>query len=406
MAKPSERLLDNWVEGFLEYTSVIISPEIFRRWAAYCAIAGALERRAWTAIAGKLLYPNTIVLLVGPPGVGKSNAIEEVYTLWAKAGMFNVAPDGITKAAFIDQLMEKVRIFTYNRREYMCHPLLIATTEFGNLLPEYDRNFLNVLNKVYDCEEVPFADRTRGGGLISVDRAHLTLIAGTQPAYLGDILPEAAYGMGFPARTIMVYAGEKPKKKLFGKGTERNEKLFYALQTDIKKIGKLVGPFDWEDEAKELIEKWNEQEDKDAPTHPKLLNYNPRRIIHTCKIAMSVSIARNNEMLVTTKDFLKAKALLLEAEALMPEIFKEMKVSQDASEIDEIHRFMFSYCRNNEVESVPEQVLFHYMSRKIPVNKIDFFLKTIQSSGLVKCEGLNMPGQRLYRPLPKTMMTK
>ena len=399
-----DRLLDDWAEGFMEYTSVLISPKIFLRLAAYCTIAGALERRVWTPMAGQKLYPNTIVLLVSPPGIGKGNAIKEIYSLWAKTGVFNVAPDGLTKAAFIDQLLEKVRTFTYEKREYMCHPLLMAITEFGTLLPQYDREFLNVLNKIYDCEEFPFADRTRGGGLITVDRAHLSLIAGTQPSYLGEILPEAAYGMGFPSRTIMVYAGQKPKKKLFSV-IERDEKLFHALRMDLRNIVRLVGPFEWEKEAQDILEKWDQNQEEDAPTHPKLLSYNARRVQHVAKIAMSVSVSRTNEMFVSTEDLMKAKTMLMHAEDLMPQIFKEMVVSQDASEIEEIHRFLFAYCRRMEVESVPEHDLLHYMSKTIPVNKIDYFLKTLQSAGLMKCEGLNAPGSRKYRPLAKTIFT-
>lgn len=405
MSKPTNRLLDNWVDGFMDYTSVITSPRIFLTWAAYSAIAGALERRTWIAIAGQKLYPNTMVLLLSPPGVGKSNAIKEVHALWSKTGGFNVAPNGMTKAAFIDQLLDKIRSFSYDGREYMTHPLLIAVTEFGTLLPKYDTEFLNVINNIYDCEEIPFADRTRKGGLITVDRAHLSLIAGTQPSYLGEILPESAYGMGFMARMIMVYAGEKPKKKLFGKSAEKDEKLAISLRKDMKSISKLVGPFEVEEAAQDFIEDWDENIERDAPTHPKLHNYIPRRVMHSCKLAMSVSAARTDEMVITLDDFLKAKDLLLEAEALMPEIFKEMVTSQDASELEEIHRFLFTFCNRMGVESVPEHDFQHYISKKVPVNKIDYFIKTLISSGMVECGGLNLTGKRTYKPLPKTIFT-
>ncbi len=406
MSKLPDRILSDWVESFVEFTSVIISPEIFRRWAAYSTIAGALERRVWTSIAGQVLYPNTIVLLVSPPGIGKSNAIKEVQYFWVKVGVFNVAPNGMTKAAFIDQLLDKVRSFSYKGFEFMTHPLLMGITEFGTLLPQYDREFLNVLNQIYDCEEIPFADRTRKGGLVTVDRAHLSMIAGTQPSYLGDILPDAAYGMGFTARTIMVYAGEKPKSKLFGATAVKDKELDKKLQEDMRSISKLVGPFKWSDEAKEFLEEWNEDDDKDAPTHPRLINYNPRRIIHTSKIAMSVAASRNNNMLVSLDDLQTAKALLIQAEELMPEIFKEMIVSQDASEIEEIHRFMFSFCRSENTEAVPEHKLLQYLAQKVPVNKIDYFMKTLQNSGMIKSEGMNLPGQRVFRPMPKTIFTR
>ena len=105
--KDRVRILDNWVDSFLEYTSMIPSPELFRRWAAYSAIAGALERRTWIQSSGKILFPNTIILLVSKPGVGKSNAIDEIVKLLVGVGNLNISPDGMTKAALIDQLLEK-----------------------------------------------------------------------------------------------------------------------------------------------------------------------------------------------------------------------------------------------------------------------------------------------------------
>lgn len=399
-------MLDDWAEGFMKYTSMIPSPEIFRRWAAYSTIAGVLERRVWTNMAGRSLHPNLIVLFVANPGIGKSMAIDEVYEFWVKVGGLNIGPSGMTKAAFLDQLCSKTKTYLHNGMPRYYNAMLLAVSEFGNLLPEYDQRFLNVVNDVYDCKPYPYEDRTRTGkGLITIDRAHVTIITGTQPKYIGRILPEAAFGMGFTARTIMVYAGKEVVVELF-KEKKKDAKLVQSLNSDLKQMSKLVGEFDWTDDAQEFAEKWNKDKYKDAPTHPKLLDYNPRRVMHVVKIAMSISVSRDNKLLITLEDFKKAKALLLEAEELMPEIFKEMTVSQDASEIEEIHLFMFSFCRRKKVETVPEHDLLHYMALKVPVNKIDYFLKTLQSSGMVEVGGLNLPGERTYKPLAVSALMK
>ncbi len=405
MSKPEERTLDDWVDGFMDYTSVLQSPPLFRRWAAYSTIAGVLERRVWTKLAGRRLYPNLIVILIAGPGIGKTMAIDEVYDFWSKLGDYNVAPMGMTKAAFIDQLMEKHKFFNYDGRPIGYNAMLAAVSEFGVFLPEYDGKFLSVINDVYDCHEYPFQDRTRKDGLKTADRAHVSLITGTTPKYLGGILPDVAWGMGFTSRTIMVYAAKEVIIDLF-ESADRDTKLRKSLDADIEQITMLVGRFKWEKAAKDFIEDWNRHKYRDAPKHPKLFDYNPRRIMHAVKIAMSVSVARSNELLVTMDDFMKARELLLETEELMPEIFKEMIISQDASEIDEIHAFMFNYCRRLKVDAVPEQDLMHFMSRKIPVNKIDYFMKTLQSAGMIKAEGLNTPGRRSFRPLATLVQLK
>ncbi len=398
------RTLPNWAEAFLDYTIVVPSPEIYRRWTAYNILAGALERRAWTVLSGNHLYPNMITLLVGPPGVGKTQAIKEAASFWAATGLFNLAPNGMTKAAFIDQIGFKLRYFEYNGLTEMYNPMLVAATEFGTLLPDYDTRFLNVINEVYDC--LPFIeDMTRKTGIIKHDKPHLNMIAGTQPQYLGDLLPEAAYGMGFMSRLIMIYAGKRVIIDMF-KPLKQAEKLKKELISDLILIGKLAGEFEWTKEAEDFVEDWNRNVGEDAPTHGKLQNYNTRRIIHGVKLAMAFSVSHSNEMLVTIEDIKEARAMLVEAESLMPEIFKEMTSSSDAKDLEEIHMFLFGYCKNYDVELVPEHKLLHFISKRVAVNKIKYFIDTMLVSGMMKVDGLNIGGQRKFRPLRVSLYGK
>ncbi len=391
------RVLDNWVDSFLEYTSMIPSPRLFRKWAAYSAISGALERRTWIESSGRILFPNTIVLLVSKPGVGKTNAIDEIYKLLVGVGNLNVSPDGMTKAALIDQLLEKQGDFTHNNRTYFYHSLLVIASEFGTLLPEYDKTFLNVLNKIYDCEDV-LRDKTRQKGTLEINRPQLNMIAGTQPSYLGDILPDSAYGMGFTSRCIMIYAGELVKVPLFT-NPSKSVKLGNSLLNDLKSISGIQGRFKIATTTKKLFEEWHMSNADDAPNHPKLLNYIPRRIAHVMKLAMASSIANGNELLITDSDFNEAKSMLLHAESLMPQIFKEMTVSVDAKEIHEIHSFMFSYCNNTKSDSVPEHQLTRFMMKRVPVNRIQYFMESMLASKMIKMTGINLDGKRKYVPL-------
>ena len=395
------RRLNDWSEAFLKYTEIIPSPEIFRLWTSYTTISGALERRVWTSLSGKRLYPNLLTLLVAPPGVGKGMAIQETTELWGAINTLNLAPAGMTKAAFVDQLGIKQRTFEYKGVFESYNPMLIAAPEFGTLVPDYDRAFLNVMNDVYDCGQF-FEDMTRGGGRIHHDRPHLCLLAGTQPQYLGDLLPDAAYGMGFMSRIIMIYAGKRVIVDMFGR-TEKSPELKKDLITDLKEISKLVGQFEWEKSAEDFVEDWNRNSEADAPKHGKLQNYNPRRIQHGIKLAMTVAASRNNDLYILLEDIEKARSMLLFAERLMPEIFKEMSVSQDAKELEEMHIYLFTYCDKFKVETVPEHKLMHFISKRSAVNKITYFIDTLIAAGQMRVVGINAPGMRKFKPLVTTL---
>ncbi|KKK80253.1 hypothetical protein LCGC14_2825340, partial [marine sediment metagenome] len=395
-----------WIEGFMEYTSGIPSPEIFRRWAACSTLAGALERRVWTLLTGSQLYPNLFILLVGAPATGKSKAIDEILDFWSAAGRFNLAPQGMTKAAFVDQLTFKIRQFSHNGATILYNPMLVGAAEFGTLLPSYDLPFLNVLNDVYDCRK-QFEDMTRGGDKrITVDRPHLNLIAGTQPKYLSEILPESAYGMGFCSRIVMVYTGNRTIVKLFKKRT-KDQVLFKNLLADLKTAASLVGEFSWTKEAQAAVEKWNEGYLDDAPTHPLLQNYNGRRIIHAIKLSMTFAAARGNDLVVTENDFNDAKDLMLQAESFMPEVFKEMTSKSDSVELDQIHQFAFHYCSTHNVEIVPESKIIHFVSQRVPVNKVGYFIEALVNTGMLKVYEVDLGiGNRRFTPMQVSVFDK
>src|SRR5215207_10197519 len=99
------RRLPNWIDSFIEYTSDHQSPLIFRKWAAISAVAGALEQRVWVNPFGpKPVYPNMYIVLVGPPGVGKTVLTNEVEALWNDVPELHVAPHSLSKASMIDKM--------------------------------------------------------------------------------------------------------------------------------------------------------------------------------------------------------------------------------------------------------------------------------------------------------------
>lgn len=391
----------SWVDGFMDYTSGVPSPEIFRRWSALTCISGALERRCWTRVSNSVLYPNMFILLVGPPGVGKGMAINEVHDLWASVGEFNVSPTSLTKAAFIDQLCCKPKMLEVDGKTAIYNSVLIPAPEFGTLVVAHDTMFLNTLNDIYDCRSI-YEERTRSGGLIHIDRPHIVILGGTQPKYLGDLLPESAYGQGFTARIIMIYAGDPVKVALFGQETKSRAKRDF-LSSELKGVSGMVGEFKWTKAAKEVVEDWNDNRSIDEPRHPRLVYYNTRRIIHAIKLSMIISASRTRELKVEEQDILEAKATLLVAEDVMPEIFKEMAASSDMNEINEAFEFIWTYCFKEKVSEIEEHKLIHFLAKRVPVHRISFFIDAMLNGNMIKNVGLNVPGSRKFKPLERTL---
>jgi len=408
----NSRKHSDWISSYLDYTSLIISPEIFRRWTAYSTISSALERRVWTVMSGHKLHPNMLILFVADPGVGKTMAVEGSRKMLARAGGFNLSPNAMTKAAMVDHLAATVQTAKIGDKTIVYHFLVTICTEFGTLLPDYDLTFLNTINEWFDCLDI-YEDRTRKvapgqpSGLIKIDRPGISILSGTQPMYLSTILPDAAYGMGFTSRIIMVHSSEEVPNELF-KGednidnfdAESNPKLRDELVYDIKIISKLSGQFRWRKESQLILQDVYNKRYFDGPTHPRLLHYCKRRHLYAAKLAMAISVSKGDDLIVEEQHITEARRVLLEAEKTMPDIFRAMNVSQDSIEIAETHRFIIEYCTDKEVTSIPEHRLVHFIMKRVAVQRVGYIIDIMIQSQLIQVVGVNLgKGSRNFKAM-------
>lgn len=285
----------------------------------------------------------------------------------------------------------------------MYHSVLVASSEFGNLVSEYSLEFLNALNELYDCGPV-FEERTRGGKeTLHIEKPHITILSGTQPSYLGHVFPETAYGMGFASRLLMVYAPAGPKLSLFAK-RQKTPGLNRELIKHMQRLIKMRGRFEWDERAAIEIDAWHQADCPPAPDHHKLLHYTTRRIAHVIKLCQIFSAAESDSLIIMPSHFHAARDLLLEAEHWMPEIFKEMAGKGAADVINEAWRFLWQRYSARK-KPIPESQLIYFLSDKIPAREVMYFIKVMYDSQMIRDENPGLakfPGQgRMIVPVEK-----
>jgi hypothetical protein len=389
---------EDWIELFLDWTEGIPSPRIFRQWAAICTLAGALERRVHIVSAGKTLFPNMYVLLVGTPGVGKTQVIEHVNDLWHVFTELHVAPHDVTKAALIDCLAQASSRRVLGESELLeYNSLLVAADEFGVLVPSHDLEFLSTLNRIFDN---PPQHRQNRRGLqqqVDITNPQLNIVGGVQPAYLANLLPEEAWSMGFMSRVIMVFSGEKVKFKLNLRSKTAlrgNAVVRDVLISKTQKVLGLYGRLDWTEEAENAVEKWNESGLEPVPEHSKMEHYNQRRLLHVLKLCIISAVSRSS-FVIDAIDFNRARDWLFEVEQFMPDVFREMVQRSDRQVIDELHWYAWKLWVK-EKQPIHEARLFEFLRIRAPSDKIPRILDIAVRAGMFENLGLNF-----YKPKPK-----
>lgn len=349
------------------------------------AIGSCVGRRVWTELLeGLPIYPNFFVFLVGPPAVGKTQAMSPVAEHLRRSDTIKLAPNDISKQGLLDKLSKATQVVNkivdgaLRVEEY--HYLALWIRELSNFMSQYDAALAGILTDLYD--NPPVNDETkRGSGDMTIVRPSISMLAATATKNLGATIGGDLWGQGFMSRIIMVYCGEKPKVRFFTKSGVKREEYDPLIVEAIAKVGALRGEMTWAADAEEAFNTWAEGGFKPAPTHSKLGEYNGRRYMHCAKLAM-VSALNDLRMEITLGDFLRARTWLTSAERDMPEIFKEMTVHSDGEIIRELHMHLWALYAGPK-KPLDRTVMASFLMTKVASREIPRLIEAMEAAGLI-----------------------
>jgi hypothetical protein len=311
----------NWIGSWLEYSAKVESPLLFRTWAGIATLSAALGRRCYTRVKGQVLFPNLYVILVGPPGSGKGNAMKELRYWFEHIDNVHIAPDGLTKRSFYDVLESSHVANPEHPLAFECS-LMAYIEELGVFLHAGDNDFIYEICHAYDCPP-QFKYKTHGAGENHMERVSFGLVAGVTPRALKEIFSEHAMELGISARTILVFASESVPVDIFG-ANPRSEQLAKDLQSDLRDISSLRGEYFFDDDAAEEVVSWVTAGQPPVPQDPRFSHYNVRRFVQFIKLCMICAAAKRNELVILQPDVHEAKTVLLEAERYMPRAIESL----------------------------------------------------------------------------------
>lgn len=383
----------DFITDFLAWTGDDSSPELFRKWTAISMVAAALERRVWVRTGPKVTFPNLYTLLVGAPGAGKSiidkakGLMRKVKLAGAKGPAFHVAPDFMTPAGLIDTMEECKKTWLPPRGEpYHYSPLYVLAEEFSVLMPTYDMAFVGALNGIWN-NPVDHAGRTRHGKppKHNIEYPTLNLIGGVQPAFISSTFPEETWTTGLGRRCFMVYCGDsQPIRDPFAI-TEGISFLEDSILTSLTKLADWFGPIDWTAEAKGEFQHWWLSGGGPVPTHSKLIAYNQNRAMNIMKLAgISVASQASPSKTILPIDFQRARAWMLEIEALMPDIFRAMLGKSDYQVMEELHIYLVAKWQATGQKSVSKALAMAFLAGIVPGNKAVEIMMLAEQAGFIR----------------------
>lgn len=386
----------DFVDKFVEMTDERPSPEIFRRWAAITTLSGALEKRVWTKTKAGAQFANLYVMLVAPPGIGKSQAVNPAEQLIKSTKRYHIAPNSVTAASYIDALGRAGRtvLKPNNSGTLIYHHLFVFAPELGVFLNTHDLGFLSTINELFDHKDSYREERRHSlKEPIDIHFPMTTLLVGSQPGFLAALLPETAWTMGWTSRLLMVYSANAPDIPLFGE-YKNQDVIHKVLVKKLDDVADYYGEIKWDAKAITEMERWRKSGWDPVPDHPKLANYIPRRgTIFAIKLAMVSAMSRGEELAIRLQDVERARGWLLEIETLMPQIFRDMIMRSDDQVIEETFQYTFTLYMKFRAP-IASATILKFLSQRTPAEKAEKILSLMEKTGIFE----RMAGTENYVP--------
>jgi len=403
MASSSERRCPDLITAFKEYATPFNAGSAFVETGALWMTSTAATRQVGTRLRGQLTTPNLYFMLVSGPGAGKSQTVKAVKSVLLPATGFSFVPQSVTRAGLQDYMQENLKTRRGPDGTLLPSNECIALSdEIQGILPEHDIGHLTFYNELYDTLST-YQAVTRSNGTVRLESPYCSIITGVQPAFLAMTIPEQAWGMGFMSRTIMIFDQAKTRTSAFDH-EDVDHKLKADIISDLKTIRTLYGYFKWEKGARQLYEEWwVKNGGPPVPQNKRLaMGYNARRDLHFFKIAMTFSLSRSNDLLVTVKDAGRAIEYLTRSEDRMRHIFNEMAstgaVAAYGDVIDAVR------VRAADGGCMPEADLIHMLMDRFQPTQINALIDNLLSSQVLAVKPGSIIGAGLRSFIPGLKM--
>lgn len=331
------RKLEDWLQTFVDYTDHMEAPKLMRSWSGISAVASALRRKVWIDQDQFIWTPSLYIIFVGPPGViTKSTTTDLSSSLLRElpSGLVRFGPNNITWQALATSFAGASESFEYPAGEGAWHPMsaiTLVSRELGSLLNPKDQDLVNLFIELYDGAKV-YEKVTKMSGTDVVECPWINMLGATTPSWIADNVPRSALGGGLVSRCIFLYGDTKEKFVAYPsdaiKNKEAHRAVREALIQDLEHIAvNMVGPFELTPEAKNWGRDWYEKLWTNAKSHyndDKLMGYISRKQTHMHKLAMVLSAAKKDELLLTLDDMQFADAMLTAIEGSLDQVFAQI----------------------------------------------------------------------------------
>ena len=321
----------------MEWTKESESPDNYHMFAALSAISAAVKRNVWVDQGMYILYPNMYVALVGPPGrTAKSTAMYMASQIAQGAGVIKFGPNSCTREQLIRALVE-------SKLNNQC-AMAVWSSEFSSLIGPSGLLMIQFLLDIYDCNYTDpsgWKYETKHQGKDAIVNPYLAGLFCTTPDYLVESMPDNIIGHGFTSRVIFVH--EEKERLINPRPAKTDDLLGAALVSDLRHISRIAGQFTWTPAGEAAYDAYYKSLYDNVPEDHRIEGYHWRKKIHILKVAMLLSLAESDSLVLDRRDIDAAVQILHRIEHNMARVFRSVGKYEYTTDVERVGAYVHNH---------------------------------------------------------------
>ena len=287
-------------------------PDVYHFWASVALIAATVEDRVfYQHYKHEKLYPNLFIMLVGPSGLGKGQAISQVVRLAEHSITINKYRGRVTSPHLIDYL-GKPTIDEFGQKHLANPRLWLIMDELQNDVGNNRRmteDFIYLLTELYTASGYTVNTGTRTHGQVDIENPLLNWLVGTTEGSLRKLLTKDNLSEGFTARTCFIFGVYDYSKRISRvKYPADYEEIFHHLCCRLWLMQRLCGEMKMTVSAEAEMDKWYKT--RPAPEEELMAPVWQRQQAFLFKFAMILSLADGGPLVIRRQHIIRAKAMV------------------------------------------------------------------------------------------------
>jgi hypothetical protein len=313
----------SYLQNYMTWNTGTEVPENYYFWSGISSLAALVNGQVWIRMGRYQIFPNMYIVLIGPPGNGKTSALRRAEKLTRSFKDVSLSAQSETAEGLVRFMRDScVKTINLEKETVPFTPVTCYLSELSNFFGRDPGGMIDLLTGIWDCGGENYHRRTKGQGEDVLPRPNLNLLGCTTQDWITTYLKSDIIGGGFTRRVVFVnemmtddtlrvsWPDDSPE-------TLKAKANCISYGTVLREI---KGEMQYGVGARAWWDKWYNT--RTIPREPDVRGYHKSKPTLLLKVAVLVALSKAPERMVNVDDLEVALALLDKSEIHLLKVFQ------------------------------------------------------------------------------------